>query len=662
MFDVVIPVFNAMHHARACIKSVLHDDTIPLHLYVVNDHSAGYTTEALRQLLSGYDDARYTLIENHENLGYLKSLNRGIAEGSSPYVLCLNSDTFVPPGHLRRLTHAFESDEQIAVATAVSDWANWTRICWRIPQGYNALDFARRVAEVSTGAFPDIHNASGFYFAVRRSVFDSLGLFDEAYGFGYWEETDFCMRVLDAGWRVVVDDGLFVHHHGQGTLDKPSQQKHMNANRRIFMKRWKRAYRKLEKAWKKNNPISYVDPAIFSDRGIVAPALIRGRPSAAAGSQATQFPISREEARRRLAELMDPATSLGEILSTLDRAGDASKSQSTAPPQVLFLVPDLSADAAGLAAIQLVHQLLTEHVDANIVTYGVLDEQALQVCPVAFSPHVYPDAASMLSDFPDCGVLVATDSEMAHAAVLLRQLRPHLKLFHWIQDQSGCEDEQTHRACRLIADRVVGSDWMARELAGFGGTTHVVPPGVNLDFFHDLRCLRAPHVIAWVGADTSSGDFEDVCRVYEALHRLCPGIELALCGQGYETRALPFPVKDHGRVTRLDQLATALNEATFFLGLGSTSPIARTALAAMACGTAAVLSRQQSITGFAKHEHNCLLFEPSDCDGAVEQLHRIIEDSWLRQRLIDNAHQTASAHTAVQQTRKMADLLQQQDT
>ena len=650
MFDVIVPVFNAMHHARACIKSVLRDDTVPLHLHVVNDHSDDYTTQALRQLLSRYDSARYTLIENHENLGYLKSLNRAIGQGSAPYVLCLNSDTIVPPGHLGRLTRAFESDPQIAVATAVSDWANWTRICWTIPRGYNVLDFARKVAEVSTGALPDIHNASGFYFAVRRATFDTLGLFDEAYGFGYWEETDFCMRVLDAGWRVVVDDGLFVHHHGQGTLDKPSQQKHMDANRRIFMKRWKRPYRKLEKAWKKNNPIPYVDPAIFSDRGIVSSALIRPRPSTIAGSDATQHPISREQARRRLTKLMDPATPLDPTPGPADGAPELPP----APAQpALFLVPDLRADATGLAVIQLVHQLLTDGVDANIVTYGPIDPQALQICPIAFAPHVYADAATMVSDFPDCGVLVATAPETAYPAIVLRQRRPHLKLFHWIHDPPGREDEQNRRACSLIGNRVVDSDGMARELSGFGGTTHVIPSAINLDFLHDLQGSRAVRVLVHMPGAAFPANVED-------LHQQCPAIELALCGQGYHVNALPFPVEDHGNVTRLDQWAAVLNESTFFLGLSTTGTLALEALAAMACGTAAVLSDHPAITGFAKHEHNCLLFDPSDHHAAVSQLQRLAEDPHLRQHLIDNAYETAAAHNVERQAKEMADLLQPQ--
>ena len=58
---------------------------------------------------------------------------------------------------------------------------------------------------------------SGACFAVRRQVFERIGLLDEGY-FLYFEEVDFCRRARGAGWACwYVADARVVHHEGSAT-------------------------------------------------------------------------------------------------------------------------------------------------------------------------------------------------------------------------------------------------------------------------------------------------------------------------------------------------------------------------------------------------------------------------------------------------------------
>ena len=49
---------------------------------------------------------------------------------------------------------------------------------------------------------------------VRRALIDAIGAFDMAFGLGYGEENDFCLRAARAGWRNVLADDAFVVHMG----------------------------------------------------------------------------------------------------------------------------------------------------------------------------------------------------------------------------------------------------------------------------------------------------------------------------------------------------------------------------------------------------------------------------------------------------------------
>jgi hypothetical protein len=70
---------------------------------------------------------------------------------------------------------------------------------------------------------------AGASMMIRRAVFDSIGLMDEAY-FLYFEETDFCLRARRAGWLCwYVPASRVVHLVGQssGVTDTRSRPKRM---------------------------------------------------------------------------------------------------------------------------------------------------------------------------------------------------------------------------------------------------------------------------------------------------------------------------------------------------------------------------------------------------------------------------------------------------
>ena len=71
------------------------------------------------------------------------------------------------------------------------------------------------------------------------------------------------MRALDRGYRVVVDDGLYVYHHGSGTVTTTGRNENMERNKALFMERWGTRYEALEQQWQKQNPIPYMDKAVL---------------------------------------------------------------------------------------------------------------------------------------------------------------------------------------------------------------------------------------------------------------------------------------------------------------------------------------------------------------------------------------------------------------
>ena len=85
------------------------------------------------------------------------------------------------------------------------------------------------------------------------SALRQVGLFDPAYGHGYCEESDLCMRLIAAGFRTVVAEDVYVYHRGGGSFSD-GQERYLR-NRRLFDQRWGREYRRQFRAFRRANPL-----------------------------------------------------------------------------------------------------------------------------------------------------------------------------------------------------------------------------------------------------------------------------------------------------------------------------------------------------------------------------------------------------------------------
>ena len=216
--DVVVPVYNALHDLRRCVESVLAHTGRPYALVLIDDASPdpgvrGYFGElALRSL------PQLTLLHNDVNLGFTGTANRGMTRSGADVVL-LNSDTIVTAGWLDALLRCAASDARIGTITPFSnnaEIASFPNLCTnhRWPEGEDPEPVRAALAAAAVPSYPDIPTGVGFCFFVRRDLLDAIGGFDPAFGAGYGEENDFCLRAHAAGFRNVLCDDAFVLHTG----------------------------------------------------------------------------------------------------------------------------------------------------------------------------------------------------------------------------------------------------------------------------------------------------------------------------------------------------------------------------------------------------------------------------------------------------------------
>jgi len=227
---VIIPVYGAPSYLKRCLASVFKNTPSKHEIIIIDDCN---TDPEVLEILSSVPPERCIILRNEKNLGFVKSINRGIIHARDKHVVILNQDTEVPPKWIERIISPIIKDPSIASVTPFSNGSTITsfpEFC-KDNEPYLGLDteeidfFFQKFG----GKPVDIPSAVGFCMALNRRALNEIGLFDETFGRGYGEENDWCMRAWKRGYRNVAISNLFVYHkHGASFGDE--RKKLMQSN------------------------------------------------------------------------------------------------------------------------------------------------------------------------------------------------------------------------------------------------------------------------------------------------------------------------------------------------------------------------------------------------------------------------------------------------
>lgn len=208
--SVVIVLFNQVGLSRITLAALADQDRVSFETIVIDNAS----TDATSELLDRLDGAH--IERNVRNFGFLLAANQGAAKARGRHILFLNSDAVLQAG---ALFHAVKRLDAHADVGAVGG---------RIVLGSGKLQEAGCIAyrdgstmgygrgqEPSSAKFQferDVDFCSGAFLMVRRTLWEQLGGFDPAFAPAYYEDADFCMRVWDAGGRVVYEPNAWISH------------------------------------------------------------------------------------------------------------------------------------------------------------------------------------------------------------------------------------------------------------------------------------------------------------------------------------------------------------------------------------------------------------------------------------------------------------------
>lgn len=239
---VVVPVYNAVEAAEACIESVLRHTQGRWRLIVIDDASTDLAVGAMLARYSGRHGI--SVLRNDVNRGFTATANRGIQVAGNADVVLLNADAQVSANWLVGLRRVACSRVDVASVTAVSDNAGAFSVpeleqVNGLPPGWSFDDAARTLWNGAGLAYPALPTGNGFCMYLRRAAIDAVGMLDEAaFPQGYGEENDWSQRAEAVGWLHLVAGNVLVRHLRSQSFGDQRRQQLGEAGMAVLRQRW----------------------------------------------------------------------------------------------------------------------------------------------------------------------------------------------------------------------------------------------------------------------------------------------------------------------------------------------------------------------------------------------------------------------------------------
>lgn len=187
-------------------------------LIIVDNASSDGTVDYIKDFAKNHNNI--TIICNNENLGYSKGNNIGIKsviDKDYEYIALLNNDILFTPNWLNITIDGFKTDEQLGlISPRNNEKCKLTAKNYLLGYQKYLSRFNDKLKYVVTPFFSCV--------LIKKEVIEKVGLFDEAYTPAFWEDDDFSIRAMYAGYSCAYLNSAFIFHNHSTTSSSVSSE------------------------------------------------------------------------------------------------------------------------------------------------------------------------------------------------------------------------------------------------------------------------------------------------------------------------------------------------------------------------------------------------------------------------------------------------------
>ena len=238
--SIIILTLNEVEYTRKCVESIRSHTPEPHEIIFVDNGSKDGTIKWLKKLTQ--ENPNFKLIENKINLGFAKGCNQGIAASSGEYILLLNNDVLVTEGWLSGMHECIDSAPDIGVVGPMTNNISGLQKVANADYGDpdHLEEYAKAFREKNRYRRIPARRIVGFCMLFRRELVEKIGLLDETFGSGNYEDDDFCLRAALEGYRNIIAGDVFIHHYGSRSFigNRINYNSSLATNRKTFNEKW----------------------------------------------------------------------------------------------------------------------------------------------------------------------------------------------------------------------------------------------------------------------------------------------------------------------------------------------------------------------------------------------------------------------------------------
>lgn len=234
--SIIILTHNQLAYTKACIESVRTYTQRGTYECIVVDNTS---TDGTRPWLQKQSDIY--VIANEQNVGFPKGCNQGIQQAKGDTIVLLNNDVVVTKNWLPNLLRCLYADEKTAAVGPVTNQASYYS---SIPVSYQTLSemqqFASAYNQLNQTQWEQRLKLIGFCMVMKKEVLQQVGLLDERFSPGNYEDDDLSLRMRQHGYHLYLCRDTFVHHFGSQSWkeDIPRFQRILEKNESVFYQKW----------------------------------------------------------------------------------------------------------------------------------------------------------------------------------------------------------------------------------------------------------------------------------------------------------------------------------------------------------------------------------------------------------------------------------------
>lgn len=236
-YSIVILTYNQLEYTKVCIDSIRkYNSADNCEIIIVDNHSTDGTVEWLKDQV----DIKYIL--NNENRGFPTGCNQGIELSQKDNdIFLLNNDTVIMPNSIFNLRMGLYSDENIGATGAISNNVSYYQQISQQYEDFNGyMNFAISNNITNNNSYDQRVKLVGFAMLIKRHVLDKVGLLDERFTPGNYEDDDLSLRIIVEGYKLLLCKDSYIHHFGSVSFrknaDKYNELLSINSNK--FKEKW----------------------------------------------------------------------------------------------------------------------------------------------------------------------------------------------------------------------------------------------------------------------------------------------------------------------------------------------------------------------------------------------------------------------------------------